>query len=417
MLLYLLIIVFLASCSLLNLVLIIFFSILSIFRKERLTEDYKKNVTIIIPAYNEEKNIIHCLNAIFQSHYSLHKIHVICVNDKSSDQTLKILQQYSIRRGSLKILQGTHTGKANALNLGIKHAKDEIILTLDADVILDSNYIRNIMQPFQNTEVGCVVGISMIQPTNSIVGNFQRIEFAYLNYIRMIMTRVFKQPLWIIGCAICFRKSELEHIGGFQNGTLNEDFNIALRLFPNCKTTIATQAIAYTSAHNGLRDLFRQRMRWHFGSIQNLFHYRSHIKLSYPSIVYLYFSALLWISNCIIILPFFLLTSLSLFLKSPVALIQFWARVGSLFGIGEVIFYISTKHEFIFSITTLYLVITLTFILFQLISIFTFEKNYSLRFLISYFIFFTYNLFLQLNFLSSLFKYSFSKNPSFIKER
>ena len=95
--------------------------VLSFLRKKKKYQLEKKpHVSIIIPAYNEEKNITRCLSSILRSGYPLKKLEVIVVDDGSKDKTAKKVRELIKRNRLLKIrlARGKHKGKSEALNKG-----------------------------------------------------------------------------------------------------------------------------------------------------------------------------------------------------------------------------------------------------------------------------------------------------------
>ncbi|MCK4433705.1 MAG: glycosyltransferase, partial [Methanomicrobia archaeon] len=103
------------------------------------------SVSVIIPAYNEENNIEKCLNSIKTQDYPKNKLEILIVDDGSTDNTRDVITngfKY------VHLYKNGHNGKAFALNTGIKEAKGDIIITMDADTVLEKTAIKEMVYEF-----------------------------------------------------------------------------------------------------------------------------------------------------------------------------------------------------------------------------------------------------------------------------
>lgn len=98
-------------------------------------------VSVVIPAYNEEKEIGECLSSLSKQSYS--KKEIIVVDDGSTDKTAEIASSFK----NVRLVKGQHKGPGTARNLGVKHAKGKIIVLVDADMTFDRNYIKELISP------------------------------------------------------------------------------------------------------------------------------------------------------------------------------------------------------------------------------------------------------------------------------
>jgi len=178
----------------------------------RKNKNFKPKVSVIIPAYNEEKNIEDCLNSVLESNYPQDKIEVIVVDDGSTDNTLKILR----KNKKIKVLEQDHLGKVEALNLGILESSYKFVFTVDADTIIDKNCIRELLKPFGDRKVGATTGNNHVRNHKSIIGTFQNVEYHFSNLMRNSFSKVFNNGIWFSGSLACYRKSVLEKNKLFQ---------------------------------------------------------------------------------------------------------------------------------------------------------------------------------------------------------
>lgn len=113
----------------------------------------KKNplVSIILPAYNEEKHVGICLDSLLKQTYK--PIEIFIVDDESRDKTAEIVKKYEKKYKNIKLLQQKHSGPGAAWNLGFKHAKGEILMFWASDHIYGKNYIKDLSKPIIKGEV------------------------------------------------------------------------------------------------------------------------------------------------------------------------------------------------------------------------------------------------------------------------
>ncbi len=102
-----------------------------------------KSLSIIIPTFNEEKNIGKCLKSILAQSYS--KFEVIVVDDGSTDKTVDILGQFKV-----KLLKQKHHGPGKARNLGAKESNGEILVFIDADMTFDQEFLSELVKPIND---------------------------------------------------------------------------------------------------------------------------------------------------------------------------------------------------------------------------------------------------------------------------
>jgi len=107
-------------------------------------------VSVIIPTLNEEKNIGNCLASIFAQDYPVQKLEVIVVDDKSTDQTIKIVKKYPVKI----LISGAHHGEVSKM-IGFKMAKGEFTIYLDADVeLIGKKWFQKMLKPLlENSEI------------------------------------------------------------------------------------------------------------------------------------------------------------------------------------------------------------------------------------------------------------------------
>lgn len=100
-------------------------------------------ISVIIPTYNEEKNIDKCLISVFSQNYPKDKLEVIVVDDKSEDKTLEIVKKYQVK----VFISGKRHGEISKM-IGFKKASGEFAIYLDADVeLVGKNWFQEMLKP------------------------------------------------------------------------------------------------------------------------------------------------------------------------------------------------------------------------------------------------------------------------------
>ncbi|MBU0535830.1 MAG: glycosyltransferase family 2 protein [Nanoarchaeota archaeon] len=278
-------------------------SFISLFKKPE-KHDHEPSVSVVIPCYNEEKNIKQCLDSISALNYNHDKIEILVVDDGSTDHTLKILRLYRSRH-PLKIIPANHGGKSESLNIGIKKSRNEIIFTVDADTILDKDALRELVRPFHSKKVGATNGSCIVRNRNSLLSYFQNVEYHYNNLIRKSFSVLFNEGIWFYGAFACYRRKVLEKIGYFKKECLTEDADIALEIYSSgYKMVNVHDAFGYVLVPSNLIGLVKQRARWWAGVLQAL-KKNKHLfsRKSSPSIIFLFLNQYWWSFYALISLP------------------------------------------------------------------------------------------------------------------
>jgi cellulose synthase/poly-beta-1,6-N-acetylglucosamine synthase-like glycosyltransferase len=240
-------------------------------------------VSVVIPVYNEEKSIGKTIEALLEAEYPKNKMEILVVDDGSTDKTPKIVGSFNDKR--IKLLRKQNEGNAAyAKNYGIKHAKGEIILTLDADSYVEKDAIRKLLMYFDE-DVGAVTSAVKVYENPerklSFIEKLQKVEYIFTIFNRKLFS--FINGVWVTpGPLSAFRKEIFDELGLFNVKNIMEDQEMALRIQEaNYKIASCTDAAVYTVVPNTLGDLYRQRIRWNRGGMKNTFEYKHLTHLRY----------------------------------------------------------------------------------------------------------------------------------------
>ena len=239
--------------------------------------DHKKKetpeVTIVIPAYNEEKGIKKTIISAFNLDYPKNKLKIVVVNDGSTDKTRKIVESLK-KKYNFTLINTKNQGKAAALNIALAKCKTELFACLDADSYVKEDSLKRMVKHFEDKNMGATISSIMVDKPKNLYEKLQRMEYIIAVITRKLMG--FIKTLSVTpGVLSVYRTKILSKIGGFDEKSLTEDFEIAMRLkFYGYDIDIETSALTYTSVPASFWTLWRQRVRWYRGFVESHTKYR-----------------------------------------------------------------------------------------------------------------------------------------------
>lgn len=288
--------------------------------KSILPSDYYVPISIIVPAYNEEITVVDTVRSLLTLEYRAYEI--IVVDDGSKDRTTEVLAKafdmhlvhrpirrqvdcqreefiYETRaqKVPLTLIRKKNGGKADTLNMGINAANFPYFICMDADSVLQYDSLRRIVQPVladgNVVAVGGIVRISndvelengrvqRYRLPRNILAFMQVLEYDRSFLASRILFDRFNGSLIISGAFGLFKKATVIAVGGYDRKTLGEDMELVVKLHEYCTSNsipysirYASDAICWTQAPERLRDLCKQRRRWHLGLFQSMYKHRT----------------------------------------------------------------------------------------------------------------------------------------------
>ncbi len=216
-------------------------------------------VTVVVPAYNEEKTIRECVESILDSDYP--SLELIVVNDGSTDSTEERIKDLIDER-KIHYIRKPNGGKASALNEGIKAATGEIIIYTDADTIFKKDTISKIVRWFGDPRIDCVCGNDTPLMPRTYIQKFLAITTHIgCGFVRRALSYINCLPI-ITGNIGAIRKEVLQEVGGFRR-VWGEDLEITFRLHKKRKRIVFDpDSIVVAECPGTLADLWKQRVRW-----------------------------------------------------------------------------------------------------------------------------------------------------------
>jgi cellulose synthase/poly-beta-1,6-N-acetylglucosamine synthase-like glycosyltransferase/peptidoglycan/xylan/chitin deacetylase (PgdA/CDA1 family) len=233
---------------------------------------YPPDVSVVIPAYNEAAGIAATVRSMAASRYR-GRIEIIVVDDGSSDGTAAIARNLGIPY--VHVISQPNSGKAAALNRGIAEARSDILVLVDGDTIFQPDTLGRLIAPLAAGDVGAVSGNTKVGNRRGFLGRWQHLEYVMgFNLDRRLFDMLGTIPT-VPGAIGAFRWAALAAVGGISTNTLAEDTDLTMALCRSpWRVVYAPGAIAWTEAPAGLRQLWRQRYRWSYGTMQAMWKHR-----------------------------------------------------------------------------------------------------------------------------------------------
>ncbi|MFF2464687.1 glycosyltransferase [Streptomyces mirabilis] len=227
-------------------------------------------VSVLVPAYNEAKCIENTVRSLMASE---HPVEVLVVDDGSSDGTARIVEDLLLP--NVRVVRQHNAGKPAALNRGLANARHDIVVMMDGDTVFEPATVRELVQPFADPSVGAVAGNAKVGNRDSLIGAWQHIEYVMgFNLDRRMYDILGCMPT-IPGAVGAFRRSALERVGGMSDDTLAEDTDITMALHRDgWRVVYAEKARAWTEAPESVQQLWSQRYRWSYGTMQAIWKHR-----------------------------------------------------------------------------------------------------------------------------------------------
>ncbi|MFF7290181.1 glycosyltransferase [Streptomyces griseorubiginosus] len=227
-------------------------------------------VSVLVPAYNEAKCIENTVRSLMASE---HPIEVLVIDDGSSDGTARIVEAMDLP--NVRVVRQLNAGKPAALNRGLANARHDIIVMMDGDTVFEPSTVRELVQPFGDPRVGAVAGNAKVGNRDSLIGAWQHIEYVMGFNLDRRMYDILRCMPTIPGAVGAFRRSALERVGGMSDDTLAEDTDITMAMHRDgWRVVYAEKARAWTEAPESVQQLWSQRYRWSYGTMQAIWKHR-----------------------------------------------------------------------------------------------------------------------------------------------
>ncbi len=229
-------------------------------------------VSVVVPAYNEALGIEASVRSLAASDYPA-ELEIIVVDDGSTDDTSTIVAGLGLP--NVRLVRQLNAGKPAALENGVRRARHAVLVLVDGDTVFERDALRALVAPLASDEVGAVSGNTKVGNRRGLIGKWQHIEYVIGFNLDRRMFDVLQCMPTVPGAIGAFRRQALVDAGGIASDTLAEDTDLTMAICrAGWRVVYAPDARAWTEAPASLGQLWRQRYRWCYGTMQAMWKHR-----------------------------------------------------------------------------------------------------------------------------------------------
>ena len=195
-------------------------------------------ISVVITAYNEEKDLPKTLETVFAQNFPKENYEVVVVDNNSKDKTAEIAKKLGAR-----VIEEKKQGYVYALSRGMSEARGEVVAVTDSDTLLDKNWLSEIDKTFSKDEVVAATGLANINTSNVLL----KVLASFAFYLYAIINFSIGKPQ-LMGFNLMVRKNIFEKAGGLNTEyQMSPDIELGMRLSKFGKVVFNPKIIAYTS--------------------------------------------------------------------------------------------------------------------------------------------------------------------------
>lgn len=231
-------------------------------------------VSILVPAHNEADTLEAAVRSLAGLSYEQYEL--VLIDDCSTDNTLTMMNDLKAQWSELSITivsLPVNQGKANALNEGLKAAKGNYIVGIDADSLLAPDAVTQLVTTLvSQPDYGAVTGKPVVRNRSNLLGRLQLLEYiGVIDLIKKAQAYLTGSITTVSGVIVAFRREALEQVGGWNPAVMTEDIDVTWRMYRNhWRVAYEPRAICWILVPERLRGLIKQRQRWSRGGLEVL---------------------------------------------------------------------------------------------------------------------------------------------------
>lgn len=225
-------------------------------------------IDIMVAAYNEESGIESTIHSILDNGYN-GEVNIYCADDASKDKTLEIIRSHSSENVRY-VHNDVNLGKAKSLNKLLIQTKSEIIITIDADSILEKGALNSIVETYKlNSKVVAVAGNIKTNTNETFIQKLQRYDYEIAIFAVKSAQSMLNGVLVAQGAFSAYNGDLLRKYA-YKEDAVGEDIVITWKLLENEESLILydRNAVCRTNTPDTFDKFYKQRVRWARGMIE-----------------------------------------------------------------------------------------------------------------------------------------------------
>ena len=193
-------------------------------------------VSIIVPVYNVEKQLVHCVDSILKQTYK--NIEILLIDDGSPDNCSAICDSYTKEDTRIKTFHKKNGGLSSARNYGLDRAKGDYISFIDSDDWVDQDFIEIMVNNLEKEKSDIsIIGYKLVWDSGKIINSSNKNDYEIYDQSTAIHELLVQKKFQCMACTKLYKKELFNHIR-FPEGKLFEDIAISLPLFKKCSRVV-----------------------------------------------------------------------------------------------------------------------------------------------------------------------------------
>ncbi|MDO4879027.1 MAG: poly-beta-1,6-N-acetyl-D-glucosamine synthase [Neisseria sp.] len=230
-------------------------------------------VSVLIPCFNEAENLRTSIPHLLNMDYPRYEL--IFIDDGSSDDTLRVLENWAAENARIRVVGQGNRGKAAALNHGLRYARGKYIVCIDGDAVLDYSALSYFVQTMEDDDgLAGLTGNPRVRNRSTVLGRLQVAEFSSIIGLIKRSQSVSGMLFTLSGVILCLRRSVLRQLGGWSENMMTEDIDITWKAqTAGLRVAYEPRALCWVLMPETLGGLYRQRLRWAQGGAEVMMKY------------------------------------------------------------------------------------------------------------------------------------------------
>lgn len=269
---------------------------------DRTRDDFEPTVTVVIPMFNEGVAIQETLRSLLAQAYPTDKLSITVMDDCSTDDSYELAQQVARTSGGrIRVVRNKRNlGKRRSINRAVRESTAEIIVSVDSDVVVDAQAVRQLVRRFTSDKIAAVGGrVDVRNKHENWLTRMQTVKYHYGYHFMKNLEWAFQRVMCLSGCLTAYRRSvliELEpmlenrEVLGIPIKYGEDRFLTRQIIKAGYLTTMTLDAICRTTVPNRLGQYFAQQLRWRRSNVVDYVGGMSHVWRLNPLIAVHFFS-------------------------------------------------------------------------------------------------------------------------------